>query len=126
MHPEVQSGIDELKRQFGSEITCAEDGQGGAYVIVERVQLGPTFSPSETWMGAHIPPQYPYADIYPVFIGGDVRRTNGVALQAPITLGATFQARQAIQISRKNNAIGDLGQTALGKFLKVLDFLLRS
>ena len=126
MRAEVIGAIEELKNQFGgAPLTVSEDGQGGAHVIVELVPIGPRFRPDKTWMGAHITAQYPYADIYPVFIGGDVIRVDGVPFAAPITPVPNFQGRQALQISRRNNAIGSGPQTAVAKFLKILDFLER-
>ena len=41
MKAEVATGIAELKRQFGAALfTVREDGQGGAYVVMEPVTLG--------------------------------------------------------------------------------------
>src|ERR1700680_4462469 len=124
MKVEVSSGIEELKRQFGgSSLTVREDGQGGAYVVMEPVQLGPKFRPEATWVGFQIPAQYPYADIYPIFIGGDVSRADGVAFQAPVTPGHKFEGRAAIQVSRRSAAAQSGTQRATAKVLKVLDFL---
>jgi hypothetical protein len=124
MKAEVASAIEELRRQFDSAtVTLAEDGQGGARVVVEPVSLGPRFRPSETWIGFHIPAQYPYADIYPMFIGGDCTRVDGVILTAPVTSGHQFEGRGAIQVSRRSAAAGNGQQTAVAKVLKVLDFL---
>ena len=67
---EVGEAIEELKRAFpGSELTVSEDGQGGARVMVESVAIGARYEPQQSWIGGHIPAQYPYADIYPVFHG---------------------------------------------------------
>jgi len=124
MKLEVSTAIDELKRQFStSAVTTREDGQGGAYVIVDPVNLGERFQPTATWVGFQIPAQYPYADIYPVFVGGDVQRANGVAFQAPVTPGHTFEGRGALQISRRSAAAQSGSQKAVAKILKVLDFL---
>jgi len=61
---EVAKAIDELKRAFPcSDVSIREDGDGGAYVIVENVEIGSRFEPSTTWLGGHIPALYPYADI---------------------------------------------------------------
>jgi hypothetical protein len=124
MKIEVSSGIEELKRQFSSSIfTVREDGQGGAYVVVEPVALGPKFRPDSTWLGFHIPPQYPYADIYPVFIGANVARANGMPFAVPVTPGHIFEGRPAIQVSRRNSAAQSGLQKVGAKILKVLDFL---
>ena len=121
---EVSEAIDGLKRAFpGSELTVSEDGQGGAHVMVESVAIGARYEPERSWLGGHIPPQYPYADIYPVFMDATVRRRDGKAFEAPITTGHNFCGRPAIQISRRNDRMQNSGQTAVAKFLKILDFL---
>ena len=124
MKVEVSTGIEELKRQFSaSSFTVREDGQGGAYVVIEPVSLGPRYRPEQTWIGFHIPAQYPYADIYPVFVGGEIRRVDGNAFAAPVTPGHNFEGRVAIQVSRRSGAAQNGLQRATAKVLKVLDFL---
>ena len=121
---EVGEAIEELKRAFpGSALTVSEDGRGGAHVMVESVVIGARYEPEHSWLGGHIPAQYPYADIYPVFMDAAVRRRDGKAFEAPITAGHNFCGRPAIQISRRNNRMQNSGQTAVAKFLKILDFL---
>ena len=124
MKQDVTNGIEELKRAFPSSAVCSrEDGSGGAYVTVEDVAIGERYRPSSTWVGGHITALYPYADIYPLFMGDDVRRVDGVAFEAPVTPGAQFFDRAALQISRRNNHTQNYPQTAVAKFLKVLHFL---
>ncbi len=124
MKVEVSTAIEELNRQFSPTVaTVRDDGQGGAYVVMERCELGAKFQPSSTWIGFHIPAQYPYADIYPVFIDGEVRRTDGAAFQPPVTTGHTFEGRSAIQVSRRYAAAHSGSQKATAKVLKVLDYL---
>jgi len=124
MKVEVSSGIEELKRQFNSaSFAVREDGQGGAYVVIDPVLLGPKYRPETTWIGFHIPSQYPYADIYPVFIGGNIVRVDGAAFTPPVTPGHQFEGRPAIQVSRRNSAAQGGLQKVGSKILKVLDFL---
>ena len=126
MKVEVSAGIEDLKRQFANaSAKVREDGGGGAYVVIEPVALGDRFVPSQSWVGFHIPAQYPYADVYPIFIGGDVRRADGKNFVVPITQGHTFEGRPAIQISRRNSAAQNGLQKVYSKVLKVLDFLER-
>lgn len=124
MRNDVAVAIDELRRQF-PEAECAvnEDGQGGAHVFLDPIDIGARYEPERTWVGFHIPAQYPYADIYPVFIGGECRRRDGTAHTAPITNGHTFQGRSAIQVSRRSATAQNSGQKAATKLLKVLAFL---
>ena len=120
----VADAIEELKKAFpSSAVTCSEDGEGGARVIVEGVDIGKRFIPSVTWMGGHITAHHPYADIYPVFMDATVRRVDGQEFSAPITCGHSFAGRPAIQISRRNNRIQNGPQTAVAKFMKIIDFL---
>lgn len=124
MKKDVANAIEELIKAFpGSVVTNSEDGEGGAYVVVESVNLGERFNPSTTWMGGHISALYPYADIYPLFIDANVRRVDGMSFQAPITTGHSFAGRPAIQISRRNNRVQNSPQSAVAKFLKVIDFV---
>ncbi len=124
MKVEVSSGIEALKRQFSAAtLSVREDGQGGAYVIMEPITLGPKFRPESTWIGFHIPAQYPYADIYPVFIDANVLRANGVPFTAPVTTGHHFEGRPAIQVSRRNSSAKSGLQKVGTKMLKVLDYL---
>ena len=124
MKAEVSQAIEELKRQFAtSSLIVREDGQGGAYVVMEPVTLGPKYRPETTWIGFQIPAQYPYADIYPVFIGGNVVRADGVAFVAPVTAGHHFEGRMALQVSRRSAAAQSGSQRATAKILKILTFL---
>lgn len=123
MTPSVVAAIEGLKKAFpnGAVSVLAEDGQGGAHVMVEEVQLGPKFAPSKTWLGAHLPASLPYADVYPLFMSPEVKRLDGAALSGPLS-GVNWQGRQATQISRRNNRIG-VGQSAVAKFIKVVEFV---
>ena len=124
MNQAVSEAIDELKRAHApSGLTVEEDGQGGARVIIEEVDLGERFTPSVTWLGGHITALYPNADIYPTFIGAEVRRTDGKDFEVPVTPNAMFMNRPAWQVSRVNNQLHLARQTAKAKFAKIVDFL---
>lgn len=124
MNIEVSTSIEELKRQFSeSSFTIRDDRQGGAYVLIEPVSIGGRFQPNTTWIGFHITAQYPYADIYPVFIGSEVTRVDGVPFNAPVTLGHNFEGRPAIQVSRRNGSVENGLQKATTKILKILYYL---
>ena len=124
MKVEVSAAIEELKRQFeAARMTVRDDGQGGAYVLLDGLELGAKFKPQATWLGFQISAQYPYADIYPVFLGAEVTRANGAAFQAPVTAGHHFEGRAALQISRRSAAAQSGTQKAVAKILKIIDFL---
>ncbi|MES2056057.1 MAG: hypothetical protein V4564_08975 [Pseudomonadota bacterium] len=124
MNQDVTQAIAELKRAFpASELEVIDDGEGGAKFVLSNVDLGARYSPRNAWVGGHIPALYPYADIYPLFMDATVRRVDGVPFEAPITHDANFVGRTAIQISRRNNQAQQFSQTAVGKMLKIIDFL---
>ena len=124
MKVEVAKAIDELQRQFTRcRLSNREDGQGGAYVILENISLGTRYKPESTWIGFHLPAQYPYADIYPVFVGSETARVDGRPFTPPVTPGHHFEGRTALQISRRSGAAQNGLQKATAKILKVLDFL---
>ena len=89
----------------------------------KMLSSGSRYRPSSTWLGGHITALYPYADIYPLFIADSVRRVDGVAFEPPVTPGAQFLERPALQVSRRNNHTQHYPQTAVAKFVKVLHFL---
>jgi hypothetical protein len=124
MTPEVERAVSAIRDSFeGANVVVEEDGAGGAYVIVEVVELGPRFTPSRTWLGGHLTAQVPYSDVYPLFIGADVRWADGRGFSAPLSLGHSFRGRAAIQVSRRSNRRDPKLETPICKFNKVLHWL---
>jgi hypothetical protein len=124
MNPPVQQAIDELKATFDPcAVVVEDDGQGGAFAIIESVPLNRPYEQKETWFGFHITGQFPYSDIYPVFVRADLRRADNKALGDGISPGHTFRARGAVQVSRKSNGRDPMIETASAKILKVRAFL---
>lgn len=123
MTPSVAMALEDLKKAFPCTTVTVlrEDGNGGAFVTVDGIELGPKFASTVTWFGAQLPASLPYADIYPLFMGGDVKRADGGALGGPLS-GLNWEGRQALQISRRNNRMCG-GQSAVAKFLKVIQFV---
>ncbi len=119
----VARSIEEIHAQFTqNQITLRHDGQGGAFVTIENVPLSPIYNQPDTWIGFHITFQYPYSDVYPHFVRGDLSRVDG----RPLGEGTgpnTFEGRQAIQLSRRSNHLNPATDTALLKLLKVLEWL---
>lgn len=122
--PSVEAAIRELEATFApSRVVAEPDAQGGAHVIVGRVPLGPPFVQAETWVGAHLPAQLPYSDVYPVFVSGELTRLDGAPLKPPITAGHTFLKRPAVQVSRRSNGMDLTTQSAAMKLQKVLHWM---
>lgn len=123
MTPTVAAALEGLKKAFPNACVkvLREDGHGGAFVTVDGIELGSKFIPTKTWFGAQLPSSLPYADIYPLFMGADVRRVDGTSLTGPLA-DLTWEGRQAIQVSRRNNRLVG-SQSAVAKFVKVIDFV---
>ena len=122
MNPEVAAAIDEIKTSF-PEATIEVKEEGDAVVVLlDPINLGEPYAQTTTWIGFRITFQYPYADVYPHFVRGDLSRTDGTALGEGLT-ATTFDNRSAVQISRRSNRLDPTTDTALIKLHKVLVWL---
>jgi hypothetical protein len=119
----VQRAIDELRATFPeARLDVEEDGDGGAYVTLDPVSLKGPYLQTETWVGFHIGFQYPASDVYPHFVRDDLARRDGASLGSGMSR-CQHRGRQAVQISRRSNALDPGFQTAAHKLLKVLAWL---
>jgi hypothetical protein len=124
MNAAVAKAISEIQAAFPETPTeIQEDGQGGASVILGDIPIGELFTPSSTWIGFRITFQYPYSDVYPHFVRGDLLRKAGAPLGAGITSGHNFLGRPSLQLSRRSNHLNPQTDTALLKLLKVIQWL---
>lgn len=123
MNPEVEKAIEEIKTCFpGHKVEIENEPQGGAYVIVHDLEFGAKYAPSKHWIGFLIDFQYPRSDVYPHFIDRAVIRTDGGQFGGGFS-SATWQQREATQISRKSNRLNPAIDTAAFKLAKVLEWL---
>lgn len=123
--PAVSKAIEEIRETFAeTAVAFDEDGDGGAWVIVESVPLGEIYAQDETWIGFQITFPYPEADVYPHFVRLDLCRMDGAPLGEgfqPVTWGP--RAEPGIQLSRRSNRLDPALDTAATKLLKVLKWL---
>jgi len=100
----VADAIADVRRAFpGAQLVESPDGTGGAFVIVEPVELGEAFAPQSTWLGFYLSPMLPDADVYPLYVGGDVTRADRSPLANPAIQAMTWRDRAALQLSRRSN-----------------------
>lgn len=99
-----------------------EDGQGGAVLIGRDIPLRGVWEQGGTWIGFRIPFTYPYADVYPHYVRGDLRRNDGGQLGDALSV-TSFENLPAVQISRRSNHRMPGVETALIKLLKVIAWL---
>jgi hypothetical protein len=98
----VAEEVEDLRAQFADKAVTAEpDGAGGAYVVIDTIDPGPAYQQRESWLGFQITYLCPDADIYPVFLRGDLVRVDGKAHAAPFA-PAKWHGRDALQYSLKS------------------------
>jgi hypothetical protein len=128
---DVRTAIDEVTQGFpGHELRELEDDEGGAYVIVEKLDLGDRYAPTVSWVGFHVTHPYPDADVYPHFLRGDLTYSGSGALEAtgwpesmaPNQVMPGFNLA-AIQVSRRSNHWNPDRDTAALKLTRVLDWI---
>lgn len=121
----ILDAIDELEQTFpDATVTVESDGQGGAWVRIDSVPLGPSYHEARSWIAFQITYPYPEADVYPLFIRPDLHRRDGAAH------GVAFQnvtwgphGEPGTQLSRRSNRLNAAVDTAATKVLKVLRWL---
>ena len=124
MTPEVEAAIEEVKATFpGHRVEVEPDDQGGAYVVVHDVAVGERYTPSTTWVGFLIAFQYPHVDVYPHFIDGNLHRVDGRPHGNGFSGPTSWRGRQALQVSRRSPRWHPALDTAVGKLLKVVDWV---
>jgi hypothetical protein len=120
---EVQGAVAEIRSAFPeSAVVAEEDGQGGAFIRVESVDIGQKYAPSKTWFGFHITFQYPRADVYPHHMGADVKRVDGVGFGQGVS-AQKWRDSPSLQISRRSNRLEPTVDTAATKLMKVIAWL---
>jgi len=121
MTPEVVAAIDEIRALFSDSVVGSEeDGEGGAYVTVTGLDIGPHYEPAIASCGFRIMFQYPRADVYPHYILGGVKRRGGQSCQG--VQQVTWRQQEALQLSRRSNKLNPATDTAALKLVKVLEW----
>lgn len=126
MTPEVAKGVAELRATFpNAQVTVREDGEGGAFVTIDELKFDHgcnTYIQAATWVGFKLTFQYPYSDVYPIFIRGDLVRKDGQPLGEAMS-SAKWEGRGAIQVSRRSNKRDVLVDNAAIKVQKVIRWI---
>jgi hypothetical protein len=124
MTPEVEDAITELREAFSDHaVEVAPDPQGGAYVVVQDLPLGPQYRPERSWVGFAIGFQYPHADVYPHYTDSTLSRVDGAPLGEGMQQPIQWHDRMTTQISRRSTNWNAAEDTATLKLRKVLDWL---
>ena len=120
MNSGVAQAIEELRRCFPeAEVVARAKEDGGCVVTMNPIDVGSKYEPQLTWMKFEIAYQYPYADVYPLFMSSELSRTDGKPHGEGITL-SEFHGERALQLSRRNNGLNPAIDTAALKVTKVI------
>ena len=123
MKPEVSQAVDQLRACFpDATIEARSSDDGGAFVTIDSIDPGPAYAPRTTWLKFAVSYQYPYADVYPLFVRPDLIRSDGHPHGEGIAL-ASFDDEPALRLSRRSNRLNPLTDTAALKVTKVLEWL---
>jgi hypothetical protein len=124
MTPAVEAAVAEIRTAYeGYTVDATVLPDGGACVIVHGLPLSDTFESNVSWVGFVIGFQYPYADVYPHHIDGQIKRRDGAALGEGFSGIQNWQGRSCIQVSRRSNHLDAATDTAALKLAKVLQWL---
>lgn len=126
MVPPVEDAIRELRACFdGCKFKVVPDAEGGALVFIEEIILVEPhpYVQNSTWVGFRLNFQLPYADVYPVFVTGDLARKDGKALGEAMSVVPDFEGRKAVQISRRSNRRNAEFDTPAIKIQKVIRWM---
>ncbi|MGX4690706.1 hypothetical protein [Streptomyces sp. JNUCC 63] len=100
--PAVAEAVEAVRAQFADHpVAATPDGAGGAFVIIDDLPIGSSYTAPTSWLGFHISTAYPDADIYP-HCTGVVARADGQP-HGPAIQSVTWRDRSALQISRRSN-----------------------
>jgi len=126
---QVSSAIDEIRSNFpDAQVHICPDGNGGAHITVDPIELGSPYAQESTWVGFHVPHVYPYSDIYPHFVRHDLSRLDNAVLGDGFASDKSFvtrcntPGRPAVQISRRSKD-STVATHCVAKLLSVIDWL---
>ena len=123
MNPEVERAVQELRQRFANAtVDVEDDGDGGAFVKLHPIDPGPTYVQDETWVQFQIGSQYPYADVYPLFVRPDLERVDGGSHRDRVRL-KSFRGEPALRLSRNSPRLNAATDTAALKVTKVIEWL---
>ena len=129
----VEKALTGIRATFaGKAIQVVESPCGGAHVLIESVDLGAPFAQSDTWLGFFLNNACPDADLYPLYVRGDLVRADGAKLEPPLHVNqswpptnvAGIPVRNAVMVSRRQKNSASIGrETPVIKLLTILKWM---
>lgn len=119
----VAEGLAEIEVFAPGRVSHEPDGSGGAYITVEGIALGPSWTQDIAALTFHLPYNYPDAAPYPYYLPeGHMPSPGQVQAVQPVV----WREQAAVQVSLRNNNWDPATDTALGCLLQVSDWLRRT
>lgn len=125
----VLQALDVIRDAFPAwPVHTCPDGQGGLWVELTEIPLGPPYVQKDTFLVFLLPFTLPSSDIYPMFVRPDLVRLDGNPLGegfvvTELAWPAEQVARPVVQVSRRTRG-SFAQQTASQKVSKVLDWVM--
>ncbi len=125
----VREAFDTVVAAFpGRAISSYPDGQGGLWVELSDIPLGPNYEQDSTFLVFLLPFTLPGADIYPTFVRPDLTRRDGSGhgtgfSSTQLRWPGGAAPRQVTQLSRRTRGNAFTAQTAAQKVTKVINWL---
>jgi hypothetical protein len=117
----VSAAIEEIAAEF--EGTRSEpDGEGGAYVAVQGIEIGERWSPQLITLEFQILFNYPFGAIYPYFTTAELHRADGGQLPSGLQ-PVPWRGRPMTQVSLRSNHWDPRHDTALSKLKQARHWL---
>jgi hypothetical protein len=113
----VSLGLEQLEEVFSGRVRHEPDGEGGAFVVVDGIELGERWSATVAALAFHLAYNYPASSIYPYYLQPDIVPADGgfpQALQRVDWRGSPMvqvSLRQENWDPRRDNAVGAVMQT---------------
>lgn len=127
MKEAVQQALDEIRSAHpGHALDVETDDDGGAFVKVHDLVLGPQYIPERSWVAFRITFQYPFADVYPHYCAANLARKDGRAPGGGFsqnTWRTPSSEQPATMVSRRSNHLNATTDTAALKLAKILDWI---
>ena len=125
----VTAALSVMSERYGAErVRAVPDGQGGAWVEIDGIDLGATYEQTTTFVLVLLPFNLPNADVYPVHVRHDLSRSDGAGLgegfsATAVTWPGDSEPRPVTQVSRRTRGSEFTRQTPLQKIEKVIEWI---
>jgi hypothetical protein len=120
LNEDVADALEEIGAHFGHRLAHESDGQGGAIVTIEDIELPSAWSLDAAPMRFVVPYNFPATPPYPYYLPQAVQPP---APWSPALQPIEWRGEAMIQVSLRNNSWDPARDSVLGCVLQVCDWL---